>query len=482
MKPKHAALLVRISDDRAGEAAGVGRQETDARALAERLGWTVGEVFVENDTSAYKRRKVQLADGSTAMRVERPEFRRLLAALADGDADGLIAYHLDRVARDPRDLEDLIDVVERRSVPVESVTGSLRLASDADVTMARIGVAIANQSSRDAARRIRRKHDELAAEGKYAGGGARRYGYEPDGVTVVPAEAAVIRECASRVVAGESVTSLCRDLDRRRIRPVKADGWSSKTLGDLLRSPRVAGLRVHRGEVVGQAAWPAILDRDTWEAVVAVMHGRSAGKGKPALVRWLNQVLFCGRCGHPLTGAHTANKSYRYWCHYMYGGCGRIAINGPGAEAEVRRQVLEYLARPDVVSELAAQSSQASSGRVREELAEDEEQLRQLSRLWGDKRITLDEFAEARKVIAARIEVAQRVLLTQAPPHIRRVFAAEDHEKAWGALSADAKRELVTTLLALGNYVGWTVAPADPSRPRRFDASRLSLRPMEDGQ
>jgi site-specific DNA recombinase len=137
------------------------------------------------------------------------------------------------------------------------------------------------------------------------------------------------------------------------------------------------------------------------------------------------------------------------------------------------------------VSEMAAQSSRAGSSRVRQELAEDEEQLRQLSRLWADKRITLDEFAEARKVIATRIEVSQRVLLTQAPPHIRRVFAADDHATAWETLSADAKRELVTTLLALGGYVGWTVAPADPSKPRRFDASRLSLRPsnqpmMED--
>ncbi|MDQ3480180.1 MAG: recombinase family protein, partial [Actinomycetota bacterium] len=54
MKPVRAAILVRISDDRAGDAAGVGRQEKDARALAERLGWQVGEVIIENDVSAYK--------------------------------------------------------------------------------------------------------------------------------------------------------------------------------------------------------------------------------------------------------------------------------------------------------------------------------------------------------------------------------------------------------------------------------------------
>src|SRR3954468_5778336 len=101
--PQRAGLLVRISEDKAGDAAGIGRQETDARAMAKRLGWSVAEVFVENDTSAYKRRKVTLPDGSTAMRVLRPQFRRLLDQVASGQIDGLIAYHLDRVARDPRD-------------------------------------------------------------------------------------------------------------------------------------------------------------------------------------------------------------------------------------------------------------------------------------------------------------------------------------------------------------------------------------------
>ena len=138
----------------------------------------------ENDTSAYKRRRVELPNGRHELRVVRPRFRPLLDLIVSGAVDGLIAYDLDRTARDPRDLEDLIDAVEQRAprLPVESVTGSLRLANDSDVTMARVMVAVANKSSRDSSRRIKRKHEELAQLGKYAGGGARRFGYESDGV------------------------------------------------------------------------------------------------------------------------------------------------------------------------------------------------------------------------------------------------------------------------------------------------------------
>ncbi|HEY8111425.1 MAG TPA: recombinase family protein, partial [Actinomycetes bacterium] len=96
MVPSRAIVLVRISDARNGDTAGVDRQEADAQVLAARLGWAVGETIVENDTSAFKRRQVKLADGRKAMRVVRPGFRRALAALEVGDADGLIAYDLDR--------------------------------------------------------------------------------------------------------------------------------------------------------------------------------------------------------------------------------------------------------------------------------------------------------------------------------------------------------------------------------------------------
>ena len=476
-QPERAALLVRISDDREGDAAGVNRQERDARALAERLGWTVGPIFTENDTSAFKRRMVTLPDGSTGLRVVRPQFRALLEAIRVGQVDGLVAYHLDRVARDPRDLEDLIDVVESVRIPVETVTGSLRLSSDSEITMARIGVAIANQSSRDTSRRIRRKQEELAEQGRYGGGGARRYGYDRDGVTLIPEEADVLRYAAQRVLEGASLTGLCAELDQQGHRPVKAERWSSKTLGDQLRSARIAGLRVHRGEVVGKAEWPAILDRETWEAVLVALDGRRVEGARRELSHWLSGLLFCGLCGLPLPANFVREGMHRYWCHSgrSKGGCGKIAIHGPGAEQEAERQVVAYLSRPDVADRLSEVTSRRGAERARADLAEDEAQLRELSRMWAEKAITLDEYAEARRIIQARIEGAKAVQLAQVPEAARRVLLAGDPGAAWMAQEPRAKRDTARVLLGSLSYKGWAVGPHDKSKVRRFDASRMSL-------
>lgn len=496
--PKNAALLVRISDDRDGEGAGVGRQEKDSRTLADRLGWTIGPVFTENDTSAYKRRTVTLPDGSTGLRVHRPQFRALLDAIRLGQVDGLIAYHLDRVARDPRDLEDLIDVVEQTRLPVESVTGSLRLASDADITMARIGVAIANQSSRDASRRIRRKQDEMAEQGAWRGGGARPYGYGvPTGQVVTvngqtrevldmnairEDEAEVLRYAAQRVLEGVSVNALCKELDEQGHRPVKAERWSSRALSDQLRSARVAGLRKHRGEIVGPAQWPAILDRDTWEAVQATLAGRRASVTRRALEHWLNDVLICGRCGLGMKFHSQPEDRSRYWClksRHRPEGCGRIAIRAAGAEAEAERQIVAYLSREDVLQSLADVTSRRGAESARADLAADEQQLRDLSRLWAEKAITLDEYAEARKIIKARIDGAKAVQLAQVPESARKVLAAKDPAAAWVDLPAVPKRETALLLLHSRGFRGWTVTPHDPTKARRFDPTRMVLSEVE---
>lgn len=410
--------------------------------------------------------------------MDRPEFRRLLDAIQAGAIDGLIAYHLDRVARDPRDLEDLIDAVESARLPVESVTGSLRLGSDAEITIARVAVAFANQSSRDTSRRIRRKMDDLAEAGRYSGGGARRYGFEVDGVTHKPDEAEVIRWAAAEVLGGRTVSSIVRDLNERRVPPVKADRWSSKSMTDILSGPRIAGLRVHRGEIVGTAAWAPILDRDTWDSVVATLAGRGRGMVQPRLERWLNGLLTCGLCDELLMGAYmTPPRPPRYWCKTgdRYNGCGRIAISAPPAEAEVARQVLDYITGPSMLSALARATAQEGVQRAGRSVAEDEAQLRELARMWAEKVITLAEYVDARRIIEGRLEASRVTARSAIPARLRSVVTDPNVREAWADLAPTVKRDVTRLVLGVNGHRGWKVNPADTDGPRRFQPERLVL-------
>jgi site-specific DNA recombinase len=133
---------------------------------------------------------------------------RAVNDLAAGRTDALLCEDLDRAARDPRDLEDLIDACAAHGGHARSLSGSLTLTAggrDDEITSARVMVAFANKSSRDNRRRVSAKRADLAEAGSY-GGGRRPFGYRPDPdapkyrktLIQVPAEAAEIRAPPAR--------------------------------------------------------------------------------------------------------------------------------------------------------------------------------------------------------------------------------------------------------------------------------------------
>ena len=64
----------------------------------------------------------------------------------------------------------------------------------------------------------------------------------------------------------------------------------------LLANPRYAALRVHRGEVVGGATWPAIIDEETHRAVCAILSDPARHKAGPPRRTLLSGLALCGTC------------------------------------------------------------------------------------------------------------------------------------------------------------------------------------------
>ena len=121
----------------------------------------------------------------------RPAYERLLDDLRAGLIEAVVVYHLDRLHRQPKELEEFFEVCkEARVEDLATVTGRIDLANADGQFLARILGAVAKKESDDKSRRILRKHEELAMRGKVSGGGSRPYGYEADKLRVVPAEAA----------------------------------------------------------------------------------------------------------------------------------------------------------------------------------------------------------------------------------------------------------------------------------------------------
>ena len=192
-----ADLYLRLSDFRADDEGSFPLREAELRTRAASLGWAVHEVIIENDVaedgsrkpaSAFKRQRVTGPDGRPLMRygrpvyrVLRPGWRQVLTNLGSGAATAVLAEDLDRVARDPRDIEDLIDAVAACGGHARSLSGSLTLTdggSSDQLAMARVMVTMAAKCSADTARRVTAGRERWA--GQSYQGGVRPYGYRPD--------------------------------------------------------------------------------------------------------------------------------------------------------------------------------------------------------------------------------------------------------------------------------------------------------------
>lgn len=300
----------RISDDPTDTGAGVGRQHDDTEVAVAARGGKVVMHHRENDTSAYKTRRVTITNhyGNTydAWRAIRPVWAAALQRLRSGEAKRLMVYDLDRLARDPRDLEDAIEVVEHYGADIRSATASeIDLSTLPGRMNARLLVMMANKASADTARRVSRQKLDRATQSIPHKGRHRLYGYD-DEWNVIEEEASIIKESFVRRALGESVTSICKDFNRRGIKTVSGNDWRSGTLGVTLTKHVYAGKVTYKGEVVADCIYPAIVDIATFHAAQSELANDS--RGTNARKYLLSGILICRHCPTQMKGNALASS------------------------------------------------------------------------------------------------------------------------------------------------------------------------------
>lgn len=319
-----AAIYRRISNDPTGRQAGVDRQETESRELAKARGWDVVEVYTDNDISA--------ASGKV-----RPAWRKLLADLTAGTVDAVVAWHPDRLYRRPADLEELIQLIETRAVRIGTVSaGDVDLSTPAGVAVARTLVAwskyeVDQSSARQKARWAQRKRD-----GKNSTLGRRPFGFSRVGeagekrLVVNRSETKLIREAATRIVAGSSLYAVSMDWRSQSVTTPYGNAWRPQHLRRML----VNRLLVEHG----------ILTEDQHALLVARLGAMPvAPRGRPPGRRYvLGGLVVCGLCGSKLAGS-----SGSYHCTASSGGCGRVGVKAAILEQYVVGEVVGHAPAAD---------------------------------------------------------------------------------------------------------------------------------------
>lgn len=445
-----AAIYLRQSQDRTDEGKAISRQLEDCSALCERHGWE-WSVYEDNDTSASTRKP-------------RPEYERMKADIQSGTVEAVVCWHPDRLYRQLRDLEDLIDL----AVPIHTVSGDLDLKTDMGRTVARILGSVARGEVERKSQRQKRAAEQHAKTGG-GWGGRRAFGYEQGSNDIRRSEATLIRKAYTAILAGETLYSIAAQWNSKGVTTTVGNAWSGSTVRQVLVNPRYKGARAYKGEVVADATWKPIVDPTVWQSVHDTLTDAGRRRGGGVRSRLLTGILICGQCNAPMgSGVANSDGAAIYVCKK----CHRLSRRLEPVDKLIEGLAVGFLSRPDSIRVLIAEERQDTA-----ELREQERALlTQLDKLAADRYdpevgLSATQFKAANDRLNARLADVRRGMRDS---HRVRVFDGLEDAVArgavrqwWDGLGLDRQRAILPLL--------FTVKLKPMGRGRPFDRTHVDL-------
>ncbi|NDR52726.1 recombinase family protein [Actinomyces sp. 565] len=463
-RPRRAAIYLRISLDPEMEGLAIDRQREDCERIANNRNWEVVSTYADQSISAFNRN------------TKRPQYEQMVADYKAGLFDALICWDLDRLSRQPKQLEDWVEAAENHDLIVVTVNGEVDLSTDAGRLFARIKLAVARQESEHKASRQSRAQKQRAALGR-APKGVRPLGYAINGSTI-ESEAEAVRAIFRAFQRGDSLRAIARALsglqgpdvaagvpnlpnhtrtrtiernarreaEGKEPRPVPDDRpWNPSTVLGILRNPRYAGYSVYtdkktrnqpagpsrrkamRNNIVRDDAgepvkgqWEAIIPPDQWWAVQDMLDesDRVTNRTGSTVRKHLGAGLYrCGQCGR-----RVITRSIYYSCPDGHMNRSRGAIDD-----FVRAVVARRLSTPELLAlrevpgqgEADSFSQRIAEQRARIERAQNDYdegiiEAADLARVRGKARTEIDRL-EAERLTASTGSVMAPVLGTADP-------------------------------------------------------------------
>lgn len=451
-----AAIYVRISSDPDGLRAGVERQHKECQELADRMGLTVLDLYEDNDISA----------SSYNTRKPRKDYLRMLGDLSRIDV--IVTWATDRLYRQPRELEDLIDLLGER--PVYTVTsGFLDLSTPEGKGMARVSAAFGAQESERKSVRIKARAKQRAADGVMT---ASRlpFGWlwaDPDpenpqrarrgsraGLVIDPATAPLLAEAYRDVAEGRSVAEAYRRLAAK----TDVGRMTPSTLSGILKHPRNGGMVSHRGRIVAEASdGQRIVDDELWQEVHKILSDtkRRTSPGRTANTLLGGGLLRCGACGGRMAASKKAGapvyvcsatypdrEPCRPQCMYR-----RRALLDPMVTERVA-EVLAFLAEADL---LVAADDQTDSfeGSIRSSIAKQETKIQDLDSAFDNDEIDAADYARMTMRLRNRVKDLQEQLQKVARrPQLARLAAGDNAADQWRSAASSQDNAVARAILS----------------------------------
>lgn len=437
---KRCVIYLRLSVAK-DESTSIERQEHDLRIEAERRGWTIVAVIVDDGKSGRKARE---------------NAKRALDMLRKHEAEVLAVWKFDRWSRQGlsavAELKEVLDTTPGTEAwflmdGLNSTQGS------AWPIIATVLAEMAATEAENARTRVISSNIHLSTAGRWRGG-TPPYGYtsapnpKGPGMILVPdsKRAAVVVELAAHVLKGVRVEQLCTMLNERGTPSPNGGAWFSTSMTKVLRNPALRGIAIYQARMVVDdetglpfRPYKPILDDDVWFQVQDRLFNNGyfrQGDGDRSM-HLLYDIAKCDQCGTNLTRRTTVSLACRKNGQTI---CPGVAVTRERLEEYVTEQFLLFAGNSPVMDEHV---EEPKTGEIRA-------LLEALSEI-GKRLVETDDDDETDKLISDRKSLRAKIkeLENRTPVHelVLRP-TGETYGQEWERSTVEERRALLKTVIA----------------------------------
>jgi len=284
----------------------------------------------------------------------RPLFRKMLNRMYANHAQGLVVWHVNRLARNPMEAGELQQMLVDGKIK-EIITPDETITKDnANDIILGVKFGEASQYSKDLSKNVKRGLKEKMIRGQYpnrapsfyvnVGKSAANKNITPD-----PRYADIFKKWIKWFKdTCPTLTESANWLNNKGALTCKNKSFNKARISDILNNPVYAGYMQISGEPMIKGTWEPLISLEDHKIIKSIVSSRHVVM-KQRHEKGYKQLIVCGHCGCAITCSHKVKNGldYIYYhCTRRRGKCDQIALTEKNLEDQILKQIVKIRINP----------------------------------------------------------------------------------------------------------------------------------------